>query len=88
MDDIIRDKNLIDSMMDYSKICERQQDQISKLTEQLDRVNNMIDKLQSEKESLQNKYDTLFEKHTALRDELDAQVKKCDDAVNAYMQLR
>lgn len=88
MEDIIRDKNLIDSMMDYGKICERQQDQISKLTEQIDKLNSVIDSLQEEKLKLQNRYDTLLSKHNALRDELDTQIKRSDEILSCYITVR
>lgn len=88
MEDIMRDKNLIDSMMDYGKICERQQDQISKLTEQIDKLNGVIDSLQEEKLKLQNRYDTLLSKHNALRDELDTQIKRSDEILNCYITVR
>lgn len=88
MEDIMRDKNLIDSMMDYGKICERQQDQISKLTEQIDKLNGVIDSLQEEKLKLQNRYDTLLSKHSALRDELDTQIKRSDEILNCYITVR
>ena len=74
MEDFLKDKTIIDNMMDYGKICERQQVQISKLTEQIDKLNGIIEDLREENKQY--------------KQQLDSQRRANQEIQIAYMKLR
>lgn len=74
MEDFLKDKTIIDTMMDYGKICERQQVQISKLTEQIDKLNGIIEDLREENKQY--------------KQQLDSQRRANQEIQIAYMKLR
>lgn len=74
MEDFLKDKTIIDNMMDYGKICERQQVQISKLTEQIDKLNRIIEDLREENKQY--------------KQQLDSQRRANQEIQIAYMKLR
>lgn len=74
MEDFLKDKTIIDNMMDYGKICERQQVQISKLTEQIGKLNEIIEDLREENKQY--------------KQQLDSQRRANQEIQIAYMKLR